>query len=228
MIKLEGVTKQYHYSNDKVLDNLTVQIDDGLATLLIDVQSGKSTLTKLILGLEQCDSGTISVLGNDAGVNHDIALLEGSLLLWEKKTVLFNLMYPLLVRGVPKQQAKLIAKQQAHSYQLDDIANKCVCKLDHDKLVELVVARATIRPLQLAIVDMLDSVCDISQWKWVIDKLAQHCNNVLVLTSNVKRAVGKVYVIAGNMLVHTGTRKSAKEVVAGNAWLYNMIGEYCE
>ncbi len=228
MIKLEGVTKQYHYSNDKVLDNLTVDIEDGVATLLIDVQSGKSTLTKLILGLEQCDSGTISVLGSKAGVNHDIALLDGSLLLWEKKTVLFNLMYPLLVRGTPKAQAKLHAKAQALKFQLDDIIHKRVCKLNNNRLVELVVARATIRQLQLVIVDMLDSVCNVTQWKWAIGKLTQHCNNVLVLTSNAKRAVGRVYVVANNTVVHIGTKKTAKQVVDNGAWLYNMIGEYCE
>lgn len=228
MIKLEGVSKQYHYSNDKVLDNLTVDIDDGLATLLVDVQSGKSTITKLILGLETADSGTISVLGSEPGVNHDIALLDGSLLLWERHTVLFNLMYPLIVRGMPKQQAKLYAKAHAHSYQLDDIINKRVCKLEHDRLVEIVVARATIRQLQFAIVDMLDSVCNISQWKWAIDKLTHHCANVLVLTSNAKRAVGRVYVVANNQVIHIGTKKTAKQVVDNGAWLFNMIGEYCE
>lgn len=228
MIKLDSVTKQYHYCNDKVLDNLSIDIDSGLATLLVDVQSGKSTITKLLLGLEKCDSGSITVLGNQPGANHDIALLDGSLLLWDNKSVLYNLMYPLLVRKVPKKQARAIAKEQAVKFNLDDIMHKRVCKLEHDRLLDLVVARATIRPLKLVIVDMLDSVCNITQWNWAIDALTTHCSNVLVLTSNSKRAVGTVYVVHNNQLVHVGSRDSAMQVCVDNIWLFNMIGEYCE
>ncbi len=228
MIKLDKVCKQYHYSADKVLDNLTVDIESGIATLLIDVQSGKSTIAKLILGLEQYDSGSISVLGAEVGQCHDIALLDSRLLLWDKRTVLYNLMYPLIVRGMSKSQAKQQAIQQATKYSLHDVLNRRVGTLEHNRQIQLVVARATIRQLQLAIVDNLDSVCDDNSWQWVVGELTEHCQNILILTSHVDKAIGTVYVVKDNQLVHTGSAQTAKAVIQNSAWLYNMIGEYCE
>ncbi len=228
MIRLEHVTKQYHYSDSKVLDDVTLDIPQGISTLLVDVQSGKSTIAKLLLNIEQATSGSIYVLGEVAGSSRDIAFIDSSLLLWQGKSVLKNLIYPLTVRGIGKKQA--IAQATAHAEQcaLSSMLSVKVSKLSLADQINVAVARATIRPLQLVILDSLDSVCDEGMWHSIIDILTSHCDNVFVLTSNSARAVGSVAVLQDNKVVHTGSASSARQVLSDSVWLYNKIGEYSE
>lgn len=59
-IRLEGVTKTY--GDVVAIDDVTLSIEDGVYQCLVGPNgSGKSTLLRLILGLTQQDSGTITL-----------------------------------------------------------------------------------------------------------------------------------------------------------------------
>lgn len=225
MIKLDNITKQYHYSTDTVLDNVSLHLDYGINTLLVDTQSGKTTIAKLLLGLELPDSGTVAVLGNQKTALHDIALLDSKLLLFEKRTVLYNLMYPLIVRGVDKSTARAKALDVAEQFGMTDIVKCRVNKLQHNKKIELCVARATMRKVQLAIIDNLDAVCSSEQWQWVADNITTHCNNVLLLTSNINSAIGHTTILHNNIVIYSGDSDKASKVLEGQWLLYNRVGE---
>ncbi len=225
MINIDKVTKQYHYSNTATIEELSVYIGNGLHTLLIDTQSGKTTLVKLLLGIEQCDSGSITLLGEEPTTRQDVALLDSSLLLFRRRSVLYNLMYPLLVRGISRQQAKSIATQQASLYHLDDSVTRHARTLSLDRQIMLAVARATIVDRQLIVCDSLDDICSKQRWQWVVDRLCASADNVLILTRNMHHAVGDVTVIQHNKVVHTGNADSAIQALGTTMWLDNLIGE---
>lgn len=59
-IQLENVS--FGYTNEKILDNINLDIQDGqLISISGENGSGKSTLLKLILGQLKADKGTIKL-----------------------------------------------------------------------------------------------------------------------------------------------------------------------
>lgn len=63
-IQLENVS--FGYTNEKILDNINLDIQDGqLISISGENGSGKSTLLKLILGQLKADKGTIKLLEKD-------------------------------------------------------------------------------------------------------------------------------------------------------------------
>lgn len=67
LLRCEGITKRY--TNVVALDNLDLTVESGkIIGLLGPNGSGKTTLIKLINGLLQANSGSITVCGNKPGV----------------------------------------------------------------------------------------------------------------------------------------------------------------
>ena len=63
VIETVGLTKQYPAVT--ALDNLDVEVGDGVTGLVGANGAGKSTLIKILLGLADATSGTARVLGHD-------------------------------------------------------------------------------------------------------------------------------------------------------------------
>ncbi|MCH2213374.1 MAG: ABC transporter ATP-binding protein [Fuerstiella sp.] len=68
LIELNNLTKDY--GSFRAIDDLSLQIHDGITGLLGPNGAGKSTLIKVLLGLVRCTSGTGRVLGHDILKEH--------------------------------------------------------------------------------------------------------------------------------------------------------------
>ena len=67
VLKLQQVSKQYHAGADKVLDQLNFELGRGEVCAFVgESGTGKSTLLKLIAGLESCDAGKLMIEGQIA------------------------------------------------------------------------------------------------------------------------------------------------------------------
>lgn len=63
MIKIEGVSKSY--GEKTVLDNINMEIEDGKCTAIMGPSGvGKTTLLRIVAGLEQPDAGTVTGIGD--------------------------------------------------------------------------------------------------------------------------------------------------------------------
>lgn len=73
MIQLQNVTKSFHPSGGKILNDLTLSLKPGEFCIVIGSNGcGKSTLFKLINGIHPADSGKIHIGGKIAEVTQDI------------------------------------------------------------------------------------------------------------------------------------------------------------
>jgi manganese/iron transport system ATP-binding protein len=74
---MAGVSYRYPGLNHNVLEDVSVTIEPGERVALVGPNgAGKSTLIKLALGLEQPQSGTVSVYGNEASTcRHRVAVV---------------------------------------------------------------------------------------------------------------------------------------------------------
>src|ERR1035437_5018338 len=63
-IHVQNVTK--HYGDFAALDDVTIDVPDGSLTALLGPSGGgKSTLLRVIAGLERPDSGVVRIAGDD-------------------------------------------------------------------------------------------------------------------------------------------------------------------
>jgi phosphonate transport system ATP-binding protein len=81
-ISCKDVTKSYSLKAGRVLNGISLEIEEGETIALIGSNgSGKSTLLKSLIGLHPVDSGTVRVFGRDlsgkAAANRNVRLMVG-------------------------------------------------------------------------------------------------------------------------------------------------------
>jgi multiple sugar transport system ATP-binding protein len=123
-VTLENVDKVYDGVN-KVVDNLSLRIDDGEFIVLVGPSGcGKSTTLRMIAGLEEITRGTIwigdRVVNDVSPKDRDIAMVFQSYALYPHMTVFGNMAFALRLRNVP---ADTIEQKVRHAAQILGIAS---------------------------------------------------------------------------------------------------------
>ncbi|WP_255794272.1 sulfate/molybdate ABC transporter ATP-binding protein, partial [Mycobacteroides abscessus] len=108
-ITVRGANK--HYGDFAALDNIDFDVPSGSLTALLGPSgSGKSTLLRSIAGLDNPDSGTITINGRDVtGVppqRRDIGFVFQHYAAFKHLTVWENVAFGLKIRKKPKAEIK--------------------------------------------------------------------------------------------------------------------------
>ena len=108
-IVVRGANK--HYGDFAALDNIDFEVPSGSLTALLGPSgSGKSTLLRAIAGLDQPDSGTITINGRDVtGIppqRRDIGFVFQHYAAFKHLTVRDNVAFGLKIRKRPKAEVK--------------------------------------------------------------------------------------------------------------------------
>ncbi|MEM4005491.1 MAG: ABC transporter ATP-binding protein, partial [Desulfurococcaceae archaeon] len=108
-MSLRNITKAYREKNKeiKVLDNISLDIQEDFTSIIGPSGCGKSTLLKIIAGIEKYDSGEI--IYYDKNIKIGFVFQFPTLLPW--MTVLENVALPLRANGLNKDQAEEIARR---------------------------------------------------------------------------------------------------------------------
>lgn len=118
-VLLEGISK--HFGPVTVIEQLDLRIEDRDFLVLVGPSGrGKSTVLRLIAGLEELTAGTIRIgrrVGNDvAPKDRDIAMVFQSYALYPHMSVRQNLEFGLRIRRVPAAEiARLGARRLPHA-----------------------------------------------------------------------------------------------------------------
>jgi multiple sugar transport system ATP-binding protein len=156
-IVLEQVSKVYAGSV-KGVDGLSLEIRDGEFMVLVGPSGcGKSTALRLIAGLEEITSGTISI--GDRVVNdlppkdRDIAMVFQNYALYPHMTVEQNLAFGLQQRKTPKDEIKRRVTEVSRMLGLEQYLKRKPAALSGGQRQRVAMGRAIVREPQAFLMD---------------------------------------------------------------------------
>src|ERR687898_1076840 len=156
-IVLERVTKTFPNGFAAVRD-LSLTIEDGEFIVLVGASGcGKTTLLRLIAGLEEASAGTISIDDRDVTDRpprqRDVAMVFQSYALYPHMNVRQNLGYGLKVRRIPKKDAACRVEETAELLGLTDMLDRRPAQLSGGQRQRVAMGRAIVREPKAFLMD---------------------------------------------------------------------------
>jgi D-methionine transport system ATP-binding protein len=196
MITLENVTKIYEAANGSVtaVDNVSLQIKEGEIFGIIGYSgAGKSSLIRLLNGLEKPTKGKVIVAGRDIAnikgkelrkARQEIGMIfQHFNLLWSR-TVRENIAFPLEIAGVPKEQRKKRVDELIQLVGLQGRENAYPSQLSGGQKQRVGIARALANNPKVLLCDEATSALD-----------PQTTDSILELLVDINKRLGLTIVL---------------------------------
>ena len=138
------------FGSTRVVKNLTLDVVPGEFLVLLGPSGcGKTTALRMVAGLEEVDSGTISLDGTDVTnlppKYRDVAMVFQSYALYPHKTVAENIGFPLKMQGIEKSVRDLTVGKVAAQVHLESFLERYPRQLSGGQRQRVALARAIIR-----------------------------------------------------------------------------------
>jgi polar amino acid transport system ATP-binding protein len=215
-MKLEVHQLAKCYGTTRALDGLSLSVESARVLVLIGPSGGgKSTLLRVLGGLETADEGSVEI--NDHRLVADPAALQayrrrnGFLFqqfnLFPHLTALRNIALPLeVVHGHPPEEARAMAEQALGRFGLIAHAHKLPAQLSGGQQQRVGIARAVARPPEVLFLDEPTSALDPEMTAEVLEliqELAEAGQDIILSTHEMgfARAVADqvAFVAAGKI-----------------------------
>ena len=165
MAKLELISVSKHFGRVTAVDSVDLVVEDNeLFCLFGPPGCGKSTILRLLLGLETPDSGEIHIGGRDVTnlppANRDLAMVFQNLALFPHMTARENLAFPLVTRGVTPTQINAKVAQVAETLHIVHLLDKSPAHLSGGERQRVAIGRALVREPNAYLMDEPISALD--------------------------------------------------------------------
>jgi putative spermidine/putrescine transport system ATP-binding protein len=155
-IRLSKVSK--HYGSLRAADDVDLSVGEGeFVTILGPSGSGKTTLLLLIAGLLTPSAGRIHIGTRDVTESpsqaRNIGLVFQSYALFPHMTVFDNVVFPLGVRGVAREEARDRVEEALRLVRLDGMARRKPSQLSGGQQQRVALARAIVFKPEILLLD---------------------------------------------------------------------------
>jgi ABC-type polar amino acid transport system ATPase subunit len=222
VLEIEHIYKTFN--GKKVVDDISVKVPQGsVAIFLGESGVGKSTLLRILAGLEQADNGIITVNGKpfDESVqrkDHLVGMVFQQFNLFTHKTVKQNITLALQkVLGNTKQQADDTAQQLLQQFGLQALADAQVSSLSGGQRQRLALARTLAMKPYIICMDEPTSALDpllTSYVAQIIENLAKQGYIVAVATHDtilIEKIDCMIYLMKDGKIIQSARSSEYKE-----------------
>ncbi len=138
------------YGTKIVLDGVTEKIESGEFFVILGPSGeGKSTLLRIMAGIEKPDKGKILVDGvdvtNKPPEKRNVAMVFQNYALYPNMTVRDNIAFPLKMKGMKKEEIQESVEKVAGLLGISEILDKKVTKISGGQQQRVAIARAIVR-----------------------------------------------------------------------------------
>lgn len=219
--KLEGITKKF--GRLTVFDNLNLEIGRGeLFSLVGPSGSGKTTLLRIIAGLEIQDSGHVYI--NSKAVDglspprRNIGMVFQDYALYPNKTVIDNIMSPLIVKNVKRSVARKEAEEMAERLSIGETLARRPAQISGGQQQRVALARALIKKPDVFLLDEpfsnLDAQLRFSARKFLKEVQREFGITTIYVTHDQSEALSisdRVAIMGGGRVHQVGTPREIYE-----------------
>ncbi len=155
-LRLEGVSKYVH--GEMHIDHVDMTCEPGQATVLLGLtQAGKTTLMRLMAGLDRPSSGRILVDDRDVTRipvrKRNVAMVYQQFINYPSLSVYDNIASPLKLARIPKREIERRVRAEAERMQIDHLLDRLPAELSGGQQQRTAMARALVRDAELLLLD---------------------------------------------------------------------------
>ena len=193
ILEVRNVTKLYE--GQPVIENVSVTLHPGELVCLLGVSgAGKSTLFNVIAGLSRPDAGQVLLRGEDVtGKTGQVGYMLQKDLLLPYRTIADNAALPLMLRGVPKEEARRQAVAHFADFGLAGTENKWPHQLSGGMRQRAALLRTYLFSADVCLLDepfsALDAITKSALHTWYLDMTARLGLTTLFISHDVDEAI---------------------------------------
>lgn len=192
----------FNYPNNKILKDINIHVDKGeVVSILGGSGVGKTTLFNIIAGINPLQSGEISIKGKTDYKGRVSYMLQKDLLL-EHKTIIQNIILPLLIRKINKKEAEEEAIKNLKLFNLYEYKDKYPSELSGGMRQRVALLRTYMFKEELFLLDepfsALDAITKISLHSWYLEIKNKLGITTLLITHDIDEAIDlsdRIYII---------------------------------
>jgi ABC-type sugar transport system ATPase subunit len=141
-----------------VLKQVSLHVPSGkITSILGESGCGKTTLLRIVAGLERADSGQVIIDGRDVTEvepsRREVAMVFQNYGLYPAKTVAKNIEFPLKMAGVPKTERAARAREVARLMHVEDYLDRLPAELSGGQRQRVGICRALVREPRIVLMD---------------------------------------------------------------------------
>ena len=216
-LKIDNVYKEYQGRNGKTiaLNGVNLDIKENEFICVVGPSGcGKSTLLNIIAGLLEPTSGTVTLDGKvieGTGVERGVVFQQYALFPW--RTVLKNVMFPLEMKKVPKDEAEAIARKYIKSVGLEGFEKSYPKELSGGMKQRVAIARAYAANPEVLLLDepfgALDAQTRVQLQTELLETWEKEKKTCFFITHDVDEAV----ILAQRVIIMSARPGRIKKIV---------------
>ncbi|MCG7781319.1 ABC transporter ATP-binding protein [Lelliottia amnigena] len=180
------------YGDVRAVDGVTIGIRDGeFFSMLGPSGSGKTTCLRLIAGFEQLSGGAIKIFGKEASElppwERDVNTVFQDYALFPHMSIIENVAYGLMVKGVDKKQRQIQAREALEKVGLGFAEKRKPSQLSGGQRQRVAIARALVNEPRVLLLDEPLGALDLKlreQMQFELKKLQQELGITFIFVTH--------------------------------------------
>ena len=192
----------YSFGNNPILKDINIHVNENEMVAIVGSSGvGKSTLFNLIAGVLKKQVGKITINGSEDYIGKVAYMLQKDLL-FEHKTIIDNVILPLIIGKVDKKEALEEGNKILKQFNLDKYANKYPQQLSGGMRQRVALIRTYMFKRNIFLLDeafsALDAITKKDLHKWYLDLKKEFNLTTLLITHDIEEAVflsDRIYIL---------------------------------